>query len=135
MFLAVSDLNGDVDEFLVLAEQLPVSLHGFRVVCHDGDNGGILTRADLPDVKIGDDGISVTLDCAAYLVGQIGSMALGAALAWWLRDNLILALGVGIVVMIVGVAVSMWLLFRTMGRRTDHTKTYQQYRAERANKS
>jgi hypothetical protein len=72
---------------------------------------------------------------AVYLVGQIGSMALGAALAWWLRDNLILALGVGIVVMIVGVAVSMWLLFRTMGRRTDHTKTYQQYRAERANKS
>ena len=60
------------DELFVLAEQFPVSLHGFRVVGHDADDGGELARADLPDVKIRDDGIAVTLDCTANLVGQIG---------------------------------------------------------------
>ena len=46
-----SDFNGDVNEFLVLAEQLPVSL--MALVARDNrDDRGELARADLPDVKI-----------------------------------------------------------------------------------
>ncbi len=72
MLLAVSDLNGDMDKFLVLVEQLPVGFHGLRIAGHDADDGGELARADLPDVKIGDDGVTVALDCTANLVGQVG---------------------------------------------------------------
>ena len=43
MLLAVSDLNGDVDKFLVLVEQLPVGFHGLRIAGHDADDGGDAT--------------------------------------------------------------------------------------------
>ena len=72
MLLAALDFYGDVDEFLVLAEQLPVCLHGFRVVGQDAHDGGEFACANLPDMKVCDDGIAVTLDCTANLVGQVG---------------------------------------------------------------
>lgn len=44
MLPAALDFNGDMDEFLVLTKQFPVSLHGYRVVGHDTDDGGELAR-------------------------------------------------------------------------------------------
>ena len=72
MLLAVSDLNGDMDKFLVLVEQLPVGFHGLRIAGHDADDGGELARCHLPDVKIGNARIAIAFDRAANLLWQVG---------------------------------------------------------------
>jgi hypothetical protein len=49
------NLDRDVDQLLVFAEQLATGLGGLRVVGHDGDDGSELARAHLPDVEVGDE--------------------------------------------------------------------------------
>ena len=66
-------LDGDMDELFMFAQQLTVLIGSFRFVRDDGNNSGKLPGTDLPDMKIGYDGIAVALDCLANFFRQVGS--------------------------------------------------------------
>lgn len=53
VLVAALDLDGDVNQFSVFAEQSSVDFHRLRVVRHDADDSGEFACAHLPNVQIG----------------------------------------------------------------------------------
>lgn len=74
LLVAALNLNCDVSEFLVLAEQFPVRVGRLWFVRYDRDNGRELARADLPDVKVSNERVAVALDGTTNLIGKVGRL-------------------------------------------------------------
>src|SRR5216117_1155765 len=71
IFAAKMRLDGNVNQFVITAEQCSIGITALRFVRHDRNHGRIFSDADLPDVQIAYQRISVALDHAANFVRQI----------------------------------------------------------------
>jgi hypothetical protein len=69
--VAALRLDGDVDELFVLLKHCAIRITALRLVRNDRNDGRELPAAHLPDMKIGYDGITVTLDGAPDLRWQV----------------------------------------------------------------
>src|SRR2546430_4652496 len=71
IFAAKMRLDGNVNQFVITAEQFSIGITALRFVRHDRNHGRIFSVAELPDVQIAYQRISVALDHAANFVRQI----------------------------------------------------------------
>ena len=71
------------------------------------------------------------LSIAAFVVGELVSMAAGFAVIFLMPDYLAL----GIAIIVIGVGLSMGFLFLMVARHTDHATTLDQYRARQAQRA
>ncbi len=69
MFVAGLNLDGDMNQFLMFMKQLPVSFREFRLMSHNGNNGGKLAGADLPHMKVCDKGVTIAFHNSADFIG------------------------------------------------------------------
>ena len=72
IFPTVLRLDGEVNQFFVLAQQFAICVGSFRLVRDDRDDGCKFPRAHLPDMEIGHDRVTVSLDRATNFLRQIG---------------------------------------------------------------
>ena len=67
-FAAMLCLDGDVNKFVVLAEQLAIGVRAFWLMRHDGDHRRKFSNSHLPDMQVGHERIAIALQRAANFV-------------------------------------------------------------------
>jgi hypothetical protein len=72
--LTLLNLNRDVDKLLVLTEEFSISLRRLWLMRYDRNDSCELARANLPNVEIADDRVTVALHCAANFIRQVGGL-------------------------------------------------------------
>ena len=64
VFVALLRLDRDVDELSVFAKKSAIGFAGPWLMSHDGNDRGEFAAADLPDMEIGYDRITIAFDRA-----------------------------------------------------------------------
>ena len=67
MIVATLNLDCYVNQLLLVAKQVSVSNRRLRLVRDNGNDGRKLTGADLPNMKVSNERVAVTLDCTPNL--------------------------------------------------------------------
>ena len=65
MVVAALSLDRDVDQLIMLAKEIAITLARLGLVRHDRNNRGKFAGAHLPDMQIGHDRITIAFDCSA----------------------------------------------------------------------
>jgi hypothetical protein len=59
MRVGPAHFDGEMEEFFVLAQPVPIRVYGLGAVSDDTDDGGVIAGTELPDAQVADERVPV----------------------------------------------------------------------------